>query len=206
MRTQKLSAEIVSLLQKNIPSERLLFEEPLSGHTTFKIGGPAECMILPMTIDEIRAVWLVAKNHNIPIFVLGGGSNRLVRDNGIPGIVLNLSPDCFGRIEKTADGLRAHAGAMLKDVCAFAAAHSLTGIEFACGIPGSMGGAVYMNAGAYDGELSGCVRSVRVLLPDGTTTEIPGTAADFSYRHSIFQTNGAVILTVELQLKKALSR
>ncbi|MEI6287006.1 MAG: FAD-binding protein, partial [Bacillota bacterium] len=189
-------------MQKIVPAWRLLFEEPLAAHTTFKIGGPAECMILPMTIEEVRAVCLVAKNYNVPIFILGGGSNLLVRDNGIAGIVLKLSPDCFGRIEKTADGLRAYAGAWLKDVCAFAAAHSLTGIEFACGIPGSMGGAVYMNAGAYDGELSGCVQSVMVLMPDGTIAEILGADADFSYRHSIFQTNGAVILAVELQLVK----
>jgi len=203
LRTQKLNAAVIGQLQKIIPAERLLFEAPMSAHTTFRIGGPAECMILPMTIDEIQAVCTVAKAADLPLFVLGGGSNLLVRDNGIAGIVLKLSPDCFGRIEKTTIGLRAYAGAMLKDVCAFAAAHSLTGIEFACGIPGSIGGAVYMNAGAYNGEMSGCVKSVTVLLPNGTITDIQNTAANFSYRSSVFQTNGAVVLLVELQLAAA---
>ena len=203
MRTRKLNAAVIHQLKKIIPAERVLFEEPLSAHTTFRIGGPAECMIMPMTIDEIQAVCAVAKAAELPLFVLGGGSNVLVRDNGITGIVLKLSPDCFGRIEKTAIGLRAQAGAMLKDVCAFAAAHSLSGIEFACGIPGSIGGAVYMNAGAYNGEMSGCVKSVEILLPDGTVADIQGSAAAFSYRSSVFQTNGAVVLSVELQLTAA---
>jgi UDP-N-acetylmuramate dehydrogenase len=203
LRTQKLNAEIIARLQQIIPAERLFLEEPLSAHTTFHIGGPAECLLLPMTIDEVVNICAVVKANNIPLFILGGGSNLLVRDNGIAGIVIKLSPDCFGRIEKTDCGLRAYAGAMLKDVCAFAAAHSLTGIEFACGIPGSVGGAVYMNAGAYDGEMSNCVHLVKVLLPDGTITDIQSKEISFSYRNSVFQTNGAVILAVELHLSKA---
>lgn len=200
MRTKKLNSGIIERLRLVIPAERLLLEEPLSRHTTFRIGGPAECMILPMTIEEVALVSELAKQLELPLVVLGGGSNLLVRDNGVAGIVLKFSPECFGRIEKTVSGLRAHAGAMLKDVCTFAAAHSLGGMEWACGIPGSVGGAVYMNAGAYDGEMSGYVDSVTVLLPDGEIAEVFATAAGFGYRNSVFQTNGAIILAVNLRL------
>ena len=203
MRTKKLNAEILTQLAGIISPERLLLEEPLSQHTTFKVGGPAECMALPMTVAEVQAICALARDYQVPLLVIGGGSNLLVRDQGVSGIVLKLSSHCFGRIEKTAHGIRACAGAMLKDVCAFAAAHALTGIEFACGIPGSIGGAAYMNAGAYEGEMHDCITSVTVLSARGQVEECTAADAQFAYRHSVFQSNGATILAVDLKLTKA---
>ena len=149
----------VSELSKSIPTGRILLNEPMSEHTTFAVGGPADVLVLPESVKEMSLAIRAARRLDLVVTVLGGGSNVLVRDGGIRGVVIQLQSlkktlACHDR------KILASAGYMLKDVCQFAQENGLTGMEFACGIPGTLGGAVFMNAGAYDGEMSHVVSRV----------------------------------------------
>lgn len=189
----------VAALQSFLQSDQLLLDEPMKLHTTFKIGGPADYLLLPSSMEEVGKILQLLKQHDIPLTILGNGSNVLVLDGGIRGAVLKFNHP-FSSIRVEGTKIIAGAGALLKDVSAAAAAHSLTGMEFACGIPGSIGGAVFMNAGAYDGEMKNVVACVRSVAADGTCLERPAADIDLGYRHSIYQTNGEAICEVELQL------
>lgn len=180
--------------------ERILLDEPMSEHTTFAVGGPADVLILPESVKEMSLAIRAARRLDLPVTVLGGGSNVLVRDGGIRGVVIQLNTmkkvlACHDR------KIMASAGFMLKDVCQFAQENSLTGIEFACGIPGTLGGAVFMNAGAYDGEMSHVVSRVRTLNSTGGvhTYDVPNLG--FSYRQSRFQKSQEFVVEVELTLR-----
>lgn len=160
----------VSELSNSVPMERILLDEPMSEHTTFAVGGPADVLILPESVKEMSLAIRAARRLELPVTVLGGGSNVLVRDGGIRGVVIQLNTmtkvlACHDR------KILASAGYMLKDVCQFAQENSLTGIEFACGIPGTLGGAVFMNAGAYDGEMSHVVSRVRTVNSEGGVSD-----------------------------------
>ena len=168
-------------------------------HTTFQIGGPADVLVLPGSAEDVARVLSLAKEHGVPVTLLGNGSNVLVRDGGIRGAVVKMNHP-MSEIHVEGTRITAGAGALLKDVSAAAAAHGLTGLEFACGIPGSIGGACFMNAGAYDGEMKNVVRRVRSVTQDGEVVTRAAEEIDLGYRHSIFQTNGEAICEVELQL------
>jgi UDP-N-acetylmuramate dehydrogenase len=187
-------------LKKIIPSERLLLDEPLANHTTFRIGGPADYFVLPASIGEITEVLKLTKQYEIPVTVLGNGSNVLVLDSGIRGLVIK-----FGRnmayIRHDGHRIFAGAGALLSDVSRYAAKHGLTGMEFAIGIPGSIGGSVFMNAGAYEGEMSNIVLSVTAVCQDGSVKRFEKRELEFSYRHSVFHENHCTICEVELQFQ-----
>lgn len=176
-----------------------LLNEPMSRHTTFKIGGPAKIFITPKNEQQAAAAIEACRELEKEFFVLGNGSNLLVSDNGFSGAVISLSQKMCG-MSREENCITAQAGENLASVCRFAANEGLGGLEFAFGIPGSIGGAVYMNAGAYGGELKDAVVSVRALFPDGEIRDIPAKQADFGYRHSAFEQNGAVILSAKFSL------
>ncbi len=174
--------------------------ELMSRHTSFKIGGAAEYFVEPETVDELSALLLAAKENNIPATVIGNGSNLLVSDGGIEGIVIStLKLKEIRLIDETT--VFAAAGASLTAVCIFAKEHSLSGLEFAYGIPGSVGGALYMNAGAYGGEMSQVV-SLAESLRDGKTVKRGIEELSLSYRHSVYTGSDEVITGVTFSLKK----
>lgn len=192
--------EVVTMLTALIPRTRLLIDEPLSKHTTFKIGGPADYLVFPSSVEEIASVMVVAKEYGLPVTVLGNGSNILVLDKGIKGLVLKFNNE-MSCIQHSGTRIHVGAGAMLADVSRYAAEQGLSGMEFAIGIPGSIGGAVFMNAGAYCGEMCQIVAGALTVSKDGSIQRFSETDIAFGYRHSIFQDNGYIICEVELNLQ-----
>ncbi len=187
---------------KSIQSDSVIVKrnEPMYLHTSFRIGGSADCFCEVNNIDALKNVISSCKSFGIPYFVIGLGSNLLVSDNGIRGVVIKLGGD-FCEIEKTDENtLRCGAGVSLAGVCNFAKNCGLGGLEFAWGIPGSVGGAVYMNAGAYGGEIKDVAVSSRYLDNDGNIKEISKEKHEFSYRHSFYTDKNVVILDVTLGL------
>ena len=172
--------------------------EPMKNHTTFKIGGMADEFCEAESIDEIIRLIDYAKDKKIPYFVIGNGSNVLVSDKGIRGLVIKIS-GAFSEFEVLGDIISAKSGALLSTLARAAQKNSLSGMEFASGIPGTLGGALYMNAGAYGGTMAGIVKSV-TYLKDGKITKLED-GFNFGYRKSIFADICAVILEAELRLK-----
>ena len=174
-------------------------DEMLAGHTTFKIGGPVDIFVEPNTIEELQFVMQVLTETKANYLLLGMGSNMLVRDGGIRGVVVSL---CGLRHvkERHDDTLRIGAGYSLKELSEWALEEELTGLEFAIGIPGSVGGAVFMNAGAYEGEMSFVVDKVVAVTPVGEVKVYLRDELGFAYRHSAFQDSGDVVAEVQLQL------
>ncbi len=185
------------LLEK-LPGLDIRQEEPMKNHTTFRIGGPAEYYICPKK-DETAVILSAAGECNIPVTIIGNGSNLLVADGGIRGLVLEIGS---GMCEVFAEGntIRAQAGALLSKVAQAAANAGLSGLEFASGIPGSVGGAVTMNAGAYDGEMKHVVSLVTVLTPEGKELVLSPEELEFSYRHSCIPRNGYLVLEAQFLL------
>ncbi len=183
------------------PSLEVREEEPMSRHTSFRIGGPARLMALPKSEEEAIAAVDCAARLGIQPFFMGNGSNLLVADQGYEGFIVKAAGglDALERVGET--GIRAGSGVLLSRLAVFARENGLTGLEFAHGIPGTVGGAVTMNAGAYGGEMKDVVVSTRVLNADGTVEEVRGEAQDFSYRHSAFSDEKRLILSAEYALK-----
>ncbi len=173
---------------------------PLDKCTTLRVGGPADYFAEPASETELVFLLNAAKEAGLPVLLMGNGSNLLVRDGGFRGLVIRLGR-AFSRVEPWEGGLKAQAGALLSVLACEAAAASLTGLEFAQGIPGTVGGGVYMNAGAYGGELGSRIESVSVL--DGETVlEIPGSDMDFGYRHSRAMEENWIVLGARFRLEK----
>lgn len=191
--------EFIVNLEKVLSPRQILLDEPMKRHTTFKIGGPADCLLLPSSIEDVMRILALVKEYELPLTVLGNGSNVLVLDQGIRGVVIKFDK-MLSSIRLRDQTVIAGAGALLKDVSKFAAEAGLTGMEFAVGIPGSIGGAVFMNAGAYDGELGNVVSAVTAVGLDGTLQRFDRTMLDFGYRHSVFQDNKYIICEVEISL------
>ena len=186
-------------LKKFLQANQFIFDAPMSEHTTFKIGGDADVLIFPSTTEEVVGVLQLINESKIPLTILGNGSNVLVRDKGIRGAVIKFNGE-FAQIHRDGTKLIVGAGAKLKDVSNFAANNGLTGLEFAVGIPGSIGGAVYMNAGAYGSEMKNVISKVRAVSRSGDCIEFNVDVLDLGYRRSIFQSNGYAICEIELQL------
>ena len=187
-------------LLKELPSTRVREEEYLRHHTTFKIGGPADLFVEPTTMAELSFALRTIHEFDVPVTIIGCGSNILVKDGGIRGAVVSVRHmtqimDCNDNV------LCIGSGYMLKDASEFAWENGLTGIEFAIGIPGTLGGAVFMNAGAYDGEMSHVVTAVRAVDFQGNIKEYDASHLDFGYRHSVFHDNHEVIGEVIMTLK-----
>lgn len=174
--------------------------ENMSKHTSFKIGGCADIYICPHSKEELKEIILLAKKENIPFYVVGNGSNLLVSDEGVKGAVISTLK--LNKIKVTDDTIYAEAGASLTAVCLAARDASLTGLEFAYGIPGSIGGALFMNAGAYDGEMSFITTLAESITPLGESVSRNTEELKLGYRHSIYRENGEIITGVTLKLKK----
>ncbi len=184
----------------NILNEnQIKLNEPMSKHTTFGIGGIADCFVQPETVSQLQQVVKILKKYNSPIFILGGGANLLVRDKGIRGVV--ISTVGLKNIECKGNKISVNSGVSIAKVAHFAAKNGLSGMEELSGIPGSIGGGVFMNAGAYGGEMSHIVENVTACDFDGNLKEYSNFEIDYNYRHSVFMDNGDIIVNVTLTLK-----
>ena len=190
--------EILELLKEDLAGIEILFNEPLKQYTYTKVGGAAEYLAFPRNQYELKRIVTFANTHEIPWMVLGNSSNIIVRDGGIDGFVIMF--DHFRDIKVNGYVIEAEAGAKLIDVTHVARYHSLTGFEFACGIPGSIGGAVYMNAGAYGGEIAHILQSCKVLTPEGEIKTLTAEELVFGYRHSKIQETGDVVISAKFAL------
>ena len=195
-----LNQRTLSRLQSEIAGQ-VRFDEPMSAHTSFHIGGPADALVIPAEAEDIRKILRIAKEEQSPLTVVGNGSNLLVRDKGIRGIVLKLG-NALKHWEQKDDIFVFESGVSLAQCCRIIAEAGYTGMEFAVGIPGSLGGAVFMNAGAYDGEMKNCVVSVQVMTRSGEIKTLDSDELQFSYRHSVLQGSDDIVLEVTLQVKK----
>lgn len=193
--------QIYNFLIKELPKEQIKTNEPMKNHTNFKIGGNADFYVIAKEIQQVQKVLELVKKYQIPLTVLGNGSNVLVGDKGIRGIVLKNNIDYF-EIEKeeTNANIIVGAGVPLGKVAYSLAKEEIAGFEFAGGIPGTMGGAIRMNAGAYGGEIKDCVQTVTCLTQDGELKELSARECEFSYRHSIFCDKPWIIIQAKLQL------
>lgn len=188
-------------LQKILGEAKVLIEEPMASHTTFRIGGPADYYVMPETTEELAEVIKLCKEENFPYFILGNGSNLLVGDKGFRGVVLQLYKNFDGiRIDGTK--VTAKAGAMLIRAAKEAGKAGLTGLEFASGIPGTIGGAMVMNAGAYGGEMKDVVTEVKVLTKEGEIRTLTAEDMQFRYRGSVIEDQGYIVLEAVMQLKE----
>jgi len=194
-------AEMKNRLAEIIVNGSLKLNEPMSAHTSFKIGGPADILVEPYDKEELKAVLKLCGELQCPVFVFGNGTNLLVRDKGIRGVVIKIG-NAFNHIQVEDEVITAGAGALLAHVSKVAYNNSLTGLEFAIGIPGTVGGAVIMNAGAYGGEIKDVVSKVTAM--DRTGAEIIYTKDELKlgYRTSILQENHDIVLGVEMVLQK----
>ena len=175
--------------------------EPMKKHTTFRIGGPAEYYLRPHSVDELRKILHICKRENLPFFILGHGSNLLVSDKGYNGVVIQLWKN-MSDIEVNHDVIRAKAGALLSKIAVVALEHSLAGFAFASGIPGTLGGAVVMNAGAYGGEMKDVLEEVTVMDADGNVIRLKREELNLGYRTSIVKEKGYIVLEAVIRLNK----
>ncbi|WP_294760263.1 UDP-N-acetylmuramate dehydrogenase [uncultured Lactobacillus sp.] len=174
---------------------------PLSKYTFTKTGGPAEFLAFPRNESELKNLVIAAHDNNIPLTIIGNASNLIIRDGGISGIVLILTK--MNQIKVDKNKVIAQAGATIVETAFTAAHHSLSGLEFAAGIPGSVGGAVFMNAGAYGGETCSVIEGVRVMTRSGKFKSYTQSEMKFSYRHSLVQENGDIVLEAVFALKRS---
>lgn len=178
------------------------YDEPLKNHTTFKIGGNCIALIEPREVSDIVETIKICRENSIKFFVIGNGSNLLVPDEGYNGVIIKLKSE-FSTIQVEGEYLIVNSGAKLSEVYTVAYENSLTGFEFASGIPGTIGGAIYMNAGAYGGEMKDIVESVQVLdLDNFELRELKNEELEFSYRKSIIQRKNYIVTTIKLKLQK----
>lgn len=185
-------------IDKNIGT--VLFDEPMKNHTSFKIGGPADVMIIPGSEEQLLNAVRLCREHGIQSYIMGNGSNLLVRDGGMRGAVIKIS-EGLNKIEVQGNNIYCEAGALLTGVSRTALANSLTGFEFANGIPGSIGGAITMNAGAYGGEMKDVVTKVRAIDMSSNIVEYTNEEMNFRYRGSKVVDENLIVLSVEVGLK-----
>jgi UDP-N-acetylmuramate dehydrogenase len=191
--------EFVQNLKEHIVKGAVLEQEPMGRHTTFQVGGPADVFVEPGSREEVKYAVEAARNYQVPFFVTGNGSNLLVSDEGYRGMILHISKR-LSQIKVVDTMIEAEAGASLARIAREALAHELTGMEFAAGIPGSLGGAVVMNAGAYKGEMKFILEDVDVMTSEGEYLTLPAQELDLSYRHSCILEKGYIVLAARLRL------
>ncbi len=196
-----MNREVSSRFCGIVGSDNVYFEEPMKKHTTFRIGGAADYYLCPHTPEEIREIIQVCREEQIPWFVIGNGSNLLVSDSGYRGAVIQIYRN-FSRVVCEETVIRAQAGALLSQIAAQAQKSSLTGFEFAAGIPGTLGGAVTMNAGAYGGEMKDVLKSATVLTGDGQIRRLSAEELKLGYRTSIIKSGEYTVLEAEIGLER----
>ena len=182
-----------------VGEEKVFRNEDMSRHTTFRIGGPADCLVQPESAEELREILRICKEENVPYFILGNGSNLLVSDSGYRGLIIQLFRNMSG-IEISGDIITAQTGSLLTQIASAAAGAELTGFEFASGIPGTLGGACVMNAGAYGGEMKDVLISVTAMDPEGRIYTIDRDDLDLGYRHSALMDGGYIVLSARMKL------
>ena len=186
-----------------LPEMVLRFDEPMKEHTSFRIGGPAEVMAMPKNASELAELLKVSNQLDIRPVILGAGTNVLAPDEGIKGLVICLK-DCLGGMEQISDtAIRVMAGVTMTRAAVFASNLGLSGLEFAHGIPGTVGGGVYMNAGAYGGEICQVCTAVDVMDTQGNIRRFSNEEMRFSYRHSVLEDEGGIVIAAEFELTKA---
>ena len=186
-------------LMQEFPDIQILKDEPLSKYTNTKTGGPADWLAFPKDVAEVQKLVQFADANAMPLTVIGNASNLIVRDGGIEGLTMILTQ--MNGIQVEGNRVIAQAGASYIETTKAARDHSLTGLEFAAGIPGSVGGAIFMNAGAYGGETKNVASEVTAMLPDGTIKHYDNEELDFGYRHSAVQDNHGIVLEAVFDLK-----
>ena len=195
-----ISAAVIEALKEIVPAEKILFQEPMKLHTTFRIGGPADCLIYLENEDQLCRIQKYLRLVDVPYTVIGNGSNLLVDDGGYRGIVLVIGKYMSG-IEVKDTYLEAEAGALMSQVAKTAKENGLTGLEFAAGIPGTVGGGAVMNAGAYGGEMSQVVTTVTVVNRNGEIMELDNSTMEYGYRTSVIQNQPFVVTKVTFRLQ-----
>ena len=190
----------VDLFTSFYSDEDVKINEKLSKYVNFKVGGPADILVTPRNKEQIIRTVNICKENNIPFYVIGNGSNLLVKDGGFRGVVMSLTK--VNNITVDGERIEAECGAMLNQVSDKAVENSLTGFEFACGIPGTVGGAVFMNAGAYNGEMSQVIESADVINENGEIITLNNEELDLGYRSSIVMKKGYVVLSAVFKLEK----
>lgn len=192
--------DIVNVLKQKFRENQLLFDEPMKKHTSFKIGGNADILVLPQSVEEITFLIELLEKNSINYFVMGNGTNLLVSDNGFRGVIIKISKN-FSEIKVDGNILAAQSGAFLSKIANTALKNRLSGFEFASGIPGSLGGAVCMNAGAYGGEMKDIIKSVTVF-DKGAVKKLSAEEAEFEYRNSRILKEKMIVLEAEINLKE----
>lgn len=194
-----MDQDLMSRLCQIAGREYVQEKEPMSRHTTFRIGGPADYFAVPQTLNALTQLVCLCREKGVPFYLLGNGSNLLVGDKGYRGVIIQVYKN-LNQVTIQGERLTAQAGAMLSAIARKAWEHSLAGLEFASGIPGTLGGAVVMNAGAYGGEMKDVVSRVKILTGEGEVRDVPGDRMEFGYRTSRAQKNGDIVLEAELVL------
>lgn len=190
-----IGGAVIEALQKFVPQKNIHLQEPMAGHTTFRIGGPADCLLEVENEEQLKKLCRYLGMTGVPFFVLGNGSNLLVNDTGYRGIILEIGQKMSSIIVE-GNRIVAKAGATIAQVARAALEHALTGLEFAAGIPGTVGGGVVMNAGAYGGEMSQVVEQVNVVSSEGELLELNNETMEFGYRNSVIRKSSFIVTEV----------
>lgn len=196
-----MNQSIETVIRTIVSENSIFIDEPMKKHTTFRIGGPADILVKPDSVEQLKKICEVCAEQGVPCMILGNGSNVLVSDDGIRGVVIMLL-DNFSAVAVEDTRIRAQAGALLSKVGREALSHSLTGFEFACGIPGTLGGACIMNAGAYGGEMKDILTGVTAMDWQGAIKRYSCDEMELAYRSSVFAKKRLIVLEAELQLAK----
>ncbi len=193
--------QFAELLQTKLPNDMIFRDVPMKNYTTFRIGGKADLLVKPKTYQQIAEIINLCKKHEVPYYVLGNGSNLLVSDEGYRGVIIHVYNQ-LADIKVEGNRIIAGAGAILSKVATVAMENSLTGLEFAHGIPGTLGGAVVMNAGAYNGEMKNVLISCEVMDEEGNVMTLSKDELELGYRTSIIQNKNYIVLRATIQLEK----
>lgn len=188
-------------LNNVIAKDSILTDEPMSRHTTFRVGGPADFFVTPKAKEEVRDVIRICKEAGMPYYIIGNGSNLLVSDAGYRGVIVQIYKE-MNEVKVEGDLVKAQAGALLSGIAAKALGAELSGFEFASGIPGTIGGACVMNAGAYGGEMKDVLESVTVLTGEGKIIELGRNELELGYRTSVIAKKGYIVLGAVLKLER----
>jgi len=196
------SSAVYEQIASSLANSQVFFSEPMSNHTSFRIGGPCDLLVIPGTRDDAIKAWLMCRELKVPCHIIGNGTNLLVRDGGVRGCILKMASGYAGVERNGSRSLIISSGTLLQAIVEASVRYQLSGLEFAVGIPGSMGGAVTMNAGAYGGDIGSLVNKVEVATADGATQWLSSDETGFSYRNSLFLSrDDLLILNVEMVLE-----
>ena len=196
-----MNQEFYKKLESILTEEQVKIEEPMKNHTTFRVGGPAAYIVMPRTAEEVAKVTELCAQENVPYYIVGNGSNLLVSDKGYDGVIIQIYKQ-MSRVEVKGCEIYAQAGALLSMVAKRALDTELAGFEFAAGIPGTLGGACVMNAGAYGGEMKDVLKSVTVLDKDGNVKKLAKDELELGYRTSVIAKKGYIVLDAVMELKE----